>query len=72
MAAREAASALEAREAGAIIAVEWGEPWGEALRPCLRIEFSVDATRREIRFTPDPEGWRPFEQLRAAWEAVCV
>jgi tRNA threonylcarbamoyladenosine biosynthesis protein TsaE len=65
------ASALEAREAGAIVAVEWGEPWVKALRPCLRIEFLVENGRREIYFTADPEGWRPFELLRSAWQAVC-
>lgn len=64
------ASALEARDAGAIVAVEWGAPWGDALRPCLRIEFLVEEARRQIRFTPDPTGWRPFEELRAAWEAL--
>lgn len=65
-----AASALEARDSGAIVAVEWGEPWIETLRPCLRIEFTVEGPRRSIRLTPEPPGWRPLEQLRAAWEGA--
>ena len=64
------ASALEARGAGAIVAVEWGEPWAATLRPCLRIEFTVEGSRRSIRLTPDPPGWRSLERLRAAWEGA--
>jgi tRNA threonylcarbamoyladenosine biosynthesis protein TsaE len=35
------ASALEAREAGAILAVEWATPWLVELRPCLCLESAA-------------------------------
>jgi tRNA A37 threonylcarbamoyladenosine biosynthesis protein TsaE len=63
---------LEAREAGALVCVEWGGPVERSLVPCLRIELALLADRRagngrrvELRSVGGP--WAHGEQIATAW-----
>jgi tRNA threonylcarbamoyladenosine biosynthesis protein TsaE len=77
-------SMLEAREGGALIAVEWADALETHLAPLLRIAFrllptpagvdpagpSVASPPREVTLTPVPAGWKPLDRLRNAWKEV--
>jgi tRNA threonylcarbamoyladenosine biosynthesis protein TsaE len=63
-------SLLEARDAGAIVAVEWAASWLDRLRPCLHLQIEADAARRELRLESIPHGWKHFDALSARWRAI--
>ena len=63
-------SLREAREAGAVIAVEWARAWLEFLQPCLHLAIAMDGSGRTLRLAPLPGGWRHLESLAARWAAI--
>ena len=60
-------SALEARAAASIVAVEWPQAIAAHLVPYLSISFALSGDARTIRLSPIPAGWRPFETLLERW-----
>lgn len=63
-------SMLEAREEGAILAIEWAAPVKDWLTPFLEIRFDVDRSRpdaRRIALRAVPRGWPPMPPLAEAW-----
>jgi tRNA threonylcarbamoyladenosine biosynthesis protein TsaE len=60
----------EAREAGAIVAVEWAGGWLDWLEPCLHLEIVIGAAGRELRLTPRPAGWKHSHALALHWQAL--
>jgi tRNA threonylcarbamoyladenosine biosynthesis protein TsaE len=68
-------SMLEARDEGAILAVEWPEAVIEWLEPCLLVRLSLEtsppaAPARRIELVDRPPGWPPMAEVRAEWERI--
>lgn len=63
-------SMLEARERGAVLAVEWAGPVEAWLEPYLELSFEVlGPTSRRLQLRAVPAGWPRLPQLRDAWSA---
>ena len=60
----------EAREAGAIVAVEWAGGWLDWLAPCLHLVIVISETGRELTLTPRPAGWKHSDALAERWKAL--
>lgn len=63
---------LEAREAGALVCVEWAGPVEPALAPCLRLELSLlpparGSTPRLLQLKAIGGPWPHGQQVAAAW-----
>ncbi len=64
-------SMLEARDEGAVLAVEWAAPVEEFLRPLLRLKIEVvDERQRRFGLEPVPAGWPAFADLAREWEKI--
>jgi tRNA threonylcarbamoyladenosine biosynthesis protein TsaE len=64
-------SMLEARDQGALLAVEWAAPVEDWLRPFLRLSITVTGpASRSFALEAEPDGWPPFEELRATWNHI--
>lgn len=63
---------LEARDEGAILAIEWADPVKDWLTPYLQLEVELAEGGRARRFTlsPVPSGWPAMREVAAAWRAV--
>ena len=69
-------SMLEAREQGALLAIEWADPVEAWLQPYLALGIRVLSEEggrgepvRELRLRDVPEGWPRAEELRRRWTA---
>lgn len=63
-------SMLEAREEGAVLAIEWAAPVKDWLTPFVEIRFEVDRGNpgaRRIALRALPRGWPPMKSLAEAW-----
>ena len=72
-------SMLEARDEGAILAVEWASPVRDWLTPYLQLEVGfVDLDedgidgQRSFSLRPVPGGWPEMEELAREWRRVRV
>ena len=65
---------LEARDEGALIAVEWGDPVRDWLTPYLQITVRLHCgegpVTREFALEAVPEGWPGMDALVADWARV--
>jgi tRNA threonylcarbamoyladenosine biosynthesis protein TsaE len=66
-------SMLEARDEGAIVAVEWPAAVRDWLTPRLDLRFAVEGPdARRIVLRPEPGNWPRRERLLAAWRRWLV
>jgi tRNA threonylcarbamoyladenosine biosynthesis protein TsaE len=69
-------SVLEARGAGAVIAIEWGDPIREWLIPFLHlritapVEVAAEDVPRQLELLPVPAGWKHLAALTERWCAT--
>jgi tRNA threonylcarbamoyladenosine biosynthesis protein TsaE len=69
-------SMLDARDEGAVLAVEWAEPVQEELEPYLRVGLRLERgsaasdPHRILKARPVPEGWIHFAELAAIWRRI--
>lgn len=64
-------SMIEARDEGAIVAIEWPVPVKDWLTPYLDLRIDLEPGRagaRRIRVMPVPAGWPRRASLERAWE----
>lgn len=65
---------LEARDEGALIAVEWGDPVRDWLTPYLQITVNLThgegPVRREFTLEAVPAGWPRMDELVRAWRGI--
>ena len=64
-------SMLEARDEGAILAIEWPMPVKDWLTPYLDLRLALEPGRdgaRRLRVRPVPDGWPRRRALASAWE----
>jgi tRNA threonylcarbamoyladenosine biosynthesis protein TsaE len=67
-------SMLEARDEGALLAVEWADPVRDWLTPYLQISVRLHAgdglVARDFTLNAVPEGWPPMAALVGAWSSI--
>lgn len=67
-------SMLEARDEGALLAVEWGDPVRDWLTPYLQITVRLHSgdgpVTREFTLHAVPDGWPAMDALVASWTGV--
>ncbi|RKZ17662.1 tRNA (adenosine(37)-N6)-threonylcarbamoyltransferase complex ATPase subunit type 1 TsaE [bacterium] len=65
-------SLLEARDEGALIAIEWADPVKDWLTPYLLLTIELAEGTQARRFTLDtvPDGWPAMQELARAWSAI--
>ena len=65
---------LEARDEGALLAIEWADPVRDWLTPYLQLTARLvpgeDGTRREFTLAAVPEGWPPMDVVAAEWQQI--
>lgn len=60
---------IEARESGAVLAIEWPAPVRDWLTPRLDLRLRIEGGSRRVELRPVPAGWPPFGDLRVDWSA---
>jgi tRNA threonylcarbamoyladenosine biosynthesis protein TsaE len=68
---------LEARDEGAVLAIEWASPVRDWLTPYLQIEIELvgldeGEVQRSFSLRPVPEGWPEMDALVREWQQVPV
>jgi tRNA threonylcarbamoyladenosine biosynthesis protein TsaE len=64
-------SMLEARDEGALLAVEWADPVKDELEPYLLLRMEVLGARtRRLELSSRPADWPGFVELRPRWETL--
>ena len=65
---------LEARDEGALLAVEWADPVRDWLTPYLQITVRLHAGEavvgRDFRLHAVPDGWPRMDELCTDWSAI--
>lgn len=63
---------LEARDEGALLAIEWAEPVRDWLTPYLQLTITLvgDGTARRFELTAVPGGWPAMGVVAAAWSSI--
>lgn len=67
-------SMLEAREEGAVLAIEWATPVKDWLTPYLELRLQIDPNdpdARRLFLRAEPRGWPRMEELARRWEEIC-
>jgi tRNA threonylcarbamoyladenosine biosynthesis protein TsaE len=67
-------SMLEARDEGALLAIEWADPVRDWLTPYLQITVRLftggNGPQREFSLEPVPEGWPAMDEVSADWRRI--
>jgi len=65
---------LEARDEGALLAIEWADPVRDWLTPYLQITVRLvsgaDTVQREFTLTAVPEGWPAMQSVADEWRGI--